>query len=109
MSKLPEVSETDFESKVAQSKVPVLVDFSAEWCGPCKQLAPSIETLASEYAGKVAMYQVDIDRSPGLAARFDVTAVPTVVLFRAGGQVSESLVGASPKKVYAQKIDALLR
>lgn len=108
MAHLPELTESEFEAKVLQSATPVLLDFSAEWCGPCKLLAPTIEALAKEYAGKVSAYQVDIDHSPNLASQYGVMAVPTILLFK-GGEVAEQLVGANPKKTYVSKIEALLK
>jgi thioredoxin 1 len=102
-----EFNDANFESEVLSSEQPVLVDFSATWCGPCKQLNPIIDQLAQEYEGKVKVGKVDTDQSQATAARFGITSVPTVLLFKGGEQV-ERLIGVNAKSVYKQKIDDLL-
>ncbi len=101
------VDEASFESRIVGSEKPVLVDFSAEWCGPCRAIAPTIEGLADEYADRVTVAKVDIDASPELAARYGVRSVPTVVLFH-GGDVRRVYVGARPAQEYRDGVDALL-
>lgn len=94
MSKI--ISSAEFQSEVEQSDVPVLVDFFATWCGPCKMLAPVLEDVAAEVAGRAKIVKVDIDASPDLAQRFGVMSVPTLMVFR-GGQVANQAVGVQPK------------
>ena len=99
--------DDNFESEVLQADVPVLVDFWAEWCGPCLMLAPVIDDLADGYSGKVKIGKLDIDKSPQIAARFGVQNIPTVVLFQ-NGEVAERIVGAKPKKEYESILNAKL-
>ena len=99
--------DDNFESEVLQSDVPVLVDFWAEWCGPCLVLSPVIDDLADTYAGKVKVGKLDIDKAPKIAARFGVQNIPTVVLFE-NGDVAEKIVGGKPKKEYESILNAKL-
>ena len=102
-----EFNDSNFQSEVIDSDLPVLVDFSATWCGPCKQLSPIIDELASEYEGKVKVGKVDIDSAQDTAAKFGIQSVPTVVYFK-GGEVVEKQVGLNAKAAYKQKIDGLI-
>ena len=102
-----EFNELNFETEVLQSEVPVLVDFSATWCGPCKAIAPLVGQLADEYAGKVKVGTIDIDESPGIAQRFGIRGVPTLYVFK-GGEVVGKMVGAAPKQNIAQLMDRAL-
>ncbi len=99
--------DTNFESEVIQSTTPVLVDFWAEWCGPCQMLAPTIDELATDLAGKVKVGKLNVDLAPGVAARFGVQSIPTVILFQAGQSV-ERIVGARKKADYRNVISQKL-
>jgi thioredoxin 2 len=89
------VGEQDFVATVVQSPLPVLVDFWAAWCGPCRMIAPVLERLAGELAGRVRFVKVDVDENPALAERHDVTGIPTLVLYK-NGQVADRQIGALP-------------
>jgi thioredoxin 1 len=90
------VDNNNFQNEVLNSAEPVVVDFWAEWCGPCKMIAPALEEIAKEYAGKVKIAKLNIDENPELAARFGVRSIPTLAMFK-GGQVADIKVGAAPK------------
>ncbi len=107
MANLPVVKDDTFEKDVIQSNTPVLVDFSATWCGPCKALAPVLEGLAKEYQGKVKFYTLDIDDSRNSAIRFNIMSVPTMMIFRAG-QVLTSVSGVRPKSEIVNMLDQAL-
>lgn len=101
------VNELNFDDVVINSDVPVLVDFTAAWCGPCKQIAPLVDQLATEYAGKAKVTKLDIDESPGIATRFNIRGVPTLLMFK-GGQMVGQRVGAAPKSAIAELINKAL-
>ncbi|RMG46028.1 MAG: thioredoxin [Acidobacteria bacterium] len=107
MAKLASLSDDNFDTEVLASDQPVLVDFSAEWCGPCRQLAPVVESLAEEYAGKVRFYAVDVDQARATAMRFGIASVPTLMVFK-GGQVVAQLVGARPRAELAKTLDQVI-
>lgn len=99
MKNIVELTESSFESEILQAQGPVLVDFYAPWCGPCKMLAPLLEQLAGEFAGKIKFAKLNVDDAPVLAARFQIAGVPTLMLFR-GGQAVDQIVGlASPRSL----------
>src|SRR5438445_12862269 len=101
------VSESDFDSTVLQSEVPVFVDFYADWCGPCNMIAPTIETLSEEYAGKVKFVKINVDNNQQLAMKYDILSIPTSMLFE-NGIVKDSLIGAYPASSYRERIDHAL-
>ncbi len=107
MSQVVEANETSFEAEVVQSDRPVLVDFSATWCGPCKKLEPVVHEIANDYDGRLKVVKVDIDKAPGIAAKFAVMSVPTLVLFR-DGKVMDQLTGLVAKRVIADRVDKVL-
>lgn len=97
------VSDTDFETKVIKSKLPVLVDFFADWCGPCKLAAPILEELSKDYAGKVEVAKLDVDESNKTAGGFGVMSIPTVIMFKEGKEV-ERKVGFGGRSPYEEMI-----
>ena len=98
------VTDDTFEPEVLQADKPVLVDYWAEWCGPCKMIAPVLDELAGEYAGKVKIGKVNVDEHQGLAAQFKVTAIPTLLVIK-NGQVAEQMVGAKSKRDLKASLD----
>jgi thioredoxin 1 len=101
------VTDANFESEVLQSDVPVLVDFYADWCGPCKMIAPSVEQLSAEYEGKAKVFKLDVDSNGVTAQTYRVMSIPTILVFK-GGKVVDTIVGAVPKATLAAKIEAHL-
>ena len=100
-----ELTDTNFEAEVIKSTTPVLVDFWAEWCGPCKMLTPTIEKLANDYAGKVKVGKVDTDSNRDISMKYGISAIPTVILFK-NGQVAQKFVGLRGEKDFKEALDA---
>lgn len=106
MAKAIEITDANFE-EVLKSDKPVLVDFWAEWCGPCKMIGPVVEELAGDYEGKAIVGKVDVDSNPAVAQALGIRSIPTLMFFK-GGQMVDKQIGAVPKVVLAQKLDAQL-
>ncbi|MCX7911914.1 MAG: thioredoxin [Dehalococcoidales bacterium] len=107
MAKPLEVEEKKFDELVLKSNLPVLVDFWAPWCGPCRMIAPIIDELAGEYEGKISFYKVNVDNNPRLAQRYGVMSIPTLIIFK-GGQPLSNLVGFRPKNELKKSLDQAL-
>lgn len=102
-----EINEANFETEVLNSVTPVLVDFWAEWCGPCKMLEPVLDETAGEQAGRAKVAKVNVDANPGLAARFGIQSIPTLLYFE-GGEVRDKTIGVIGKRVFASKLERLV-
>ena len=106
MGKAVEITDANFE-EIINTDQPVLVDFWAEWCGPCKMIGPVVEELAGEYAGKAVIAKLNVDENPVVSARFGIRSIPTLLVLKKG-EIVDKQVGVVPKSVLAQKIDAQL-
>ncbi len=106
MNTIAELDETNFDDMVGASRVPVIVDFYAPWCGPCKMLAPLLEKLAEPFAGKIQFFKINVDEASMLADRFEITGVPTLLFFKNGG-VCNRIVGFPSPRDLVSKLDAL--
>jgi thioredoxin 1 len=100
------LTEANFDSEIANASTPVLVDFWATWCGPCKMIAPILDEIADEKAGAVKVGKVDVDANPAISARYSIRAIPTLLFFK-NGEVKEQLVGMASKKDLLAKLEAL--
>lgn len=103
-----ELTDEGFDTEVLKSDIPVMVDFWAEWCGPCKQLTPIIEELAKEYAGRIKFCKLNIDSFQTIPAKYNITAIPTIIVFK-GGNPAPKMVGVKSKKEYKSAIDSQLQ
>jgi thioredoxin 1 len=107
MAKITEVGDNNFETEVLQSAVPVLVDFWAPWCGPCKTIAPIVEEIAGAYEGKLKVAKLNVDDHPATAARYNIRGIPNLIILK-DGTVKEQIVGAVPKAKLVSAIDKAL-
>jgi len=107
MAEVADVNDQSFESEVVQADKPAVVDFWAEWCAPCRQIAPIIQQIAEEHGDRIKVVKVDVDTNPGTAGKYGVRSIPTVLGFR-NGQVVEQLVGARPRPDFEAMVEKLL-
>ena len=102
-----EVTDSNWEDQVINSDIPVMVDFWADWCGPCKQIAPAVHELAIEYDGKITVGKLDVDNSPDIAMKYNIRSIPALIFFK-GGEAVHTIVGARPKAALKKEIDSVL-
>jgi thioredoxin 1 len=107
MADLLHVSDANFEDEIVKAELPAMVDFWAEWCGPCKMVGPTVEALAKEYEGKIKIAKMDVDENRQTPARFGIRSIPTLILFKEG-KVAQTLVGALPKGDTEKELKKLL-
>ena len=107
MAQILDVTDATFEDEVLKSETPVIVDFWAEWCAPCRQLSPTLKELAGEYDGRLRVVKIDVDANPTITTELDVRAMPTLLFFREG-QIRSQLVGNQPRSNLVKEIDQLL-
>ena len=107
MSKAAAVTAADFDKEVLQSDLPVLVDFWAVWCGPCRMISPSVDAVAEEFDGKAKVFKVDTDTEGDLAMKYNVMSIPALIFFK-NGQVADQLIGAVPKTEIANRLNKLV-
>ncbi|AXQ56049.1 thioredoxin [Streptomyces koyangensis] len=107
MAELKSVTDTSFEKDVLKSDKPVLVDFWAAWCGPCRQIAPSLEAIAAEHGEQIEVVKLNIDENPETAAKYGVMSIPTLNVYQ-GGEVAKTIVGAKPKAAIVRDLDEFI-
>lgn len=105
MGKALHITDATFDQEVLKSSTPVLVDFWAEWCGPCRMIGPIVEEMAGEYEGKAKITKVDVDANPQISMKFGIRSIPTLLIFK-NGQIVDQIVGAVPKSVLKKQLDA---
>ena len=102
-----ELNDNNFDTEVLKSNIPVMVDFWADWCGPCKMLGPTVEAVADQFAGKVKVGKLNVDENTSSAARYNIRGIPTLLIFK-DGQIKEQLVGTQPKSVIEKTLNKYL-
>lgn len=107
MSTAINVAEQNFDEAVLKSDVPVLVDFWAEWCGPCRAVAPILDEIAADHSGKIVIAKVNVDENPGLAAQYRITSIPAMKIFKNGEEVRE-IIGAMPKQKIEEYLEGII-
>ena len=108
MSKEIMFNDANFKKEVLESKVPVLVDFWASWCGPCRMMAPIIEDLAEDYDGKAKIGKLSTEENPAITGEYGIISIPTMIIFK-DGKPAEQIIGVVPKEAIAKKLDAILK
>ena len=107
MADLLEVTDENFDAEIVNSDIPAVVDFWAEWCGPCRMVGPVVKELADDYKGKIKVAKMDVDQNRETPARFGIRNIPTLILFK-GGEVAQTIVGAQPKSAIEEELKKLL-
>ena len=107
MADVLQVTDESFDEEIIKSDIPAMVDFWAEWCGPCKVVAPAVEELAREYKGKIRIAKMNVDENRQTPARFGIRSIPTIILFK-GGEVTQTIIGAHPKNHIDKELKKLL-
>ncbi len=107
MSDVLEVTDNNFDEEIMNSDIPAMVDFWAEWCGPCKMVSPAVEELAQEYKGRIKIGSMDVDGNRNTPGRFGIRNIPTLILFK-GGEVAQTIIGAHPKGHIEEELKKLL-
>ncbi|HOP48251.1 MAG TPA: thioredoxin [Desulfobacteraceae bacterium] len=107
MADILQITDNNFDDEIINSNIPAMVDFWAEWCGPCKMVGPAVKELAEKYKGKIKIAQMDVDQSRQTPAKFGIRSIPTLLFFK-GGELTNSIVGAHPKDYIDEELKKLL-